>query len=141
MSLCSLLSALRQVCAYGVVDNQYLDLAFDQLEECFIADQTLFDEPALLQHKAIWNVVMYDKHGNEKENNFFLWCRKIFAIRDADGVAKEHTASETQERKWYKIEDVHDASRRRPDMQSRFVCFYNCDEQSSECIQTSSKIS
>ena len=121
--------ALARVCAWGLVHEECLDLAFAKLEECFTADHALFDEPALLKHKEIWDMVRYDKHGKEKENNFFTWCRKIAAIRDADGTSKEPAASCDQERKCYKIEDAHGASHRRPHMQSLFACFCKCDEQ------------
>ena len=121
--------ALSRIWKGGVLDEKGLDMAFAKLDECFTADQALFDEPALLKHKEIWDMVRYDKHGKEKENNFFTWCRKIAAIRDADGISEEHAASEDQESKWYKIEDAHGASHRRPDMKSLFACFCKCDEQ------------
>ena len=124
-----LAEAIREVCEWGVCDQTCIDMAFRKVDECFIADHALYDEPALLKHKEIWDMVRLDKHGNEKDNSFFAWCRKVAAIREADGIAQEQTASEDQGRKWYKIEDAHGASHRRPDMQSLFACFCNCDEQ------------
>ena len=125
-----LADAIAEVCHWGLCDQKCEELAIAKLNERFTADRALYDEPALVKHKEIWDMVRYDKHGNEEKNNdFFGWCRKIAAIRDADGIAQEHTASEDQVRKWYKIENAHGASHRRPDMQSLLACFCNCDEQ------------
>ena len=121
--------ALSNITPGGVAHEEYIDVAWTTLDECYTSDQHLFDEKALLKHKEIYDMMKYDKQGKEKKNIFFVWCRKIAQIRDSDGIAREHTASEDQESKWYKIEDAHGASRRRPDMQSRFACFCKCDEQ------------
>ena len=121
--------ALSNISPGGVARDEYIDVAWTTLDDCHTSDPNLFDEKTLLKHKEIYHMMKYDKQGKDKKNIFFAWCRKIAQVRDSDGIATEHTASEDQESKWYKIEDAHGASRRRPDMQSRFACFCKCDEQ------------
>ena len=123
--------ALAEVCALPAWDDQCVELAFDKIKEWAIlsSEHALYDEAALLKHKELWNLVTCDKNGNEREHSFFAWCRKNYAIREAAGIAKEHAASETEASQWFKIEDAHGARHCRPDMQSRFACFCNFDEQ------------
>ena len=68
------------------------------------SNDALYNEPALLKHKEIFDILRYDKQGKPRENEFLEWCRNVSAIRATDGTATKYAeASEDQERRWYKI--------------------------------------
>ena len=82
------------------------DMVLEKIEEWSKSrvDHALYNEPALLKHKEIFDMLTYDKQGKPRENTFLKWCRKVYAIREADGTVQEHAeASEDQVRQWYKI--------------------------------------
>ena len=58
-------------------------VVFAKIEEwCLRNDQqTFYDEPALLKHKQMFDIMQYTKEGNAKEDTFLEWCRKFGSLR------------------------------------------------------------
>ena len=59
------------------------DMVFEKIDH-----HALYNKPALLKHKDIFNKLTYDKQGEPRENTFLEWCRKVYAIREADGTVQ-----------------------------------------------------
>ena len=58
--------------------------------------QTFLNEPALLKHKKMFDIMKYTKEGFAKENTFLPWCRKINKLRiQVASTATEHAESST----------------------------------------------
>ena len=56
-------------------------------------NHAIFDQPALLQHEKIFDMVMGNKQGETRENTFLPCCRKVYGMRTQalrDGTASEH---------------------------------------------------
>ena len=76
--------------------------------------QQFFDEPALLKHKQVFDLMQCNKEGDAKEDHFCHWCRKMAWLRmQATSTATEHAKSSTAtecaqfsedpETRWYKV--------------------------------------
>lgn len=123
--------ALVDVSGSPPFDVRCLDMVLKQMEKWASAevpsDQYIYNESALLKHKEIFDIARKDKEGNPKEDYFLRWCRKVYAIREAE-VPGHAEASEDQEKQWYKTEDAHGASYRRPPTVSRQAEMRICKE-------------
>ena len=76
-------------------------------------NQEFYNEPALMKHKQIFDIMKYTKEGFAKENTCFPWCRKINILRiQVASTATEHAesstatahpeSSEDRETRWFK---------------------------------------
>ena len=79
--------------------------------------EEVLNDPELLKHKQIFNMLMRDKEGNAREHDFLGWCRKVAEIRRVNKLYRKHceTDAEMEEKDSYayKIEDADAASHRR----------------------------
>ena len=58
--------------------------------------QEFYNEPALMKHKQIFDIMKYTKEGFAKENTFLPWCRKINKLRiQVASTATERAESST----------------------------------------------
>jgi len=53
-----------------------------------------YDEPALLLHKQMWDIMSRNKEGLAKKNMFIEWCRRVQKHTDAASTASPSTATE-----------------------------------------------
>ena len=67
-------------------------------------NQTLYNEPALLKHKKMFDIMKNTKEGYAKENTFLRWCRKIAGLQiEVASTATEHAeSSEERDPPWLK---------------------------------------
>ena len=69
--------ATEQAKSLDDIFDECADVVFAKIEEwCLRNDQQTFhDEPALLKHKRMFDIMQYTKEGNSKEDTFLEWCR------------------------------------------------------------------
>ena len=68
---------------YTIFLLQCNEIIVDELEN-FWTETGYYDEPALLVHKKMWDVMVRNKDGSRKENTFLVWCKKIVAHAHSD---------------------------------------------------------
>ena len=84
---------------YTMLLRQCNEIIVEELEESLSA-LGYYDEPALLLHKKMWDVMCRNKDGSRKEFTFPVWCKKmaVHAQQDkfdfrATSAATEHAES------------------------------------------------
>ena len=84
---------------YTIFLLQCNEIIVDELEN-FWTETGYYDEPALLVHKKMWDVMVRNKDGSRKENTFLVWCKKMVVHAHSDKfdfgatrAATEHAGS------------------------------------------------
>ena len=90
--------ATGQAMSLDDIIDECADVVFAKIEEwCLRNDQqTFYDEPALLKHKQMFDIMQCTKEGDIKEDTFLDWCRKMASLRmQVTSTATEHAESST----------------------------------------------
>jgi len=64
-------------------DEDCGNIVFDTIASVTFFEQTFYDEPALLLHKQMWDIMSRNKEGLAKKNMFIEWCRRVQKHTDA----------------------------------------------------------
>jgi len=64
-------------------DEDCENIVFDTIASESFFVQTFYDEPALLLHKQMWDIMSRNKEGLAKKNMFIEWCRRVQKHTDA----------------------------------------------------------
>ena len=75
-------------------DEDCENIVFDTIASESFFVQTFYDEPALLLHKQMWDIMSRNKEGLAKENMFIEWCRRVQRHTEAASTASPSTATE-----------------------------------------------
>jgi len=75
-------------------DEDCGNIVFDTIASESFFVQTFYDEPALLLHKQMWDIMSRNKEGLAKENMFIEWCRRVQRHTEAASTASPSTDTE-----------------------------------------------
>jgi len=75
-------------------DEDCENIVFDTIASESFFVQTFYDEPALLLHKQMWDIMSRNKEGLAKENMFIEWCRRVQGHTEAASTASPSTAAD-----------------------------------------------
>ena len=70
------------------------NIVFDTIASVTFFEQTFYDQPALLLHKQMWDIMSRNKEGLAKENMFIEWCRRVQGHTEAASTASPSTDTE-----------------------------------------------
>jgi len=79
---------------YNIIEEDCENIVFDTIASGSFFEQTFYDEPALLLHKQMWDIMSRNKEGLAKENMFIEWCRRVQRHTEAASTASPSTATE-----------------------------------------------
>jgi len=79
---------------YNIIEEDCENIVFATIASGSFFEQTFYDEPALLLHKQMWDIMSRNKEGLAKENMFIEWCRRVQRHTEAASTASPSTATE-----------------------------------------------
>ena len=80
-----------------IFDTELEDIICEKMVEWSYRNSTnaFYNEPALLLHKRMWDIMRRDKEGLAKERTFTHWCRRVHEHTKAASTASGSTAYES----------------------------------------------